>query len=145
VARKAKVTAVVPAVEIVGRARNFVTQDFSVAIFFCSKDFRAAGARHFGDGLPMGRKLLTTKDTKYHEGALLTWVLGELCVAIVGKGLQAKGIGVLLLAVRWIRLSGGFEAAMLGTTSEKIMQWTAPAFEEVCLNCEINSYASAKL
>ncbi|MGO8810223.1 MAG: pyrroloquinoline quinone precursor peptide PqqA [Candidatus Sulfotelmatobacter sp.] len=25
------------------------------------------------------------------------------------------------------------------------MQWTAPAFEEVCLNCEINSYASAKL
>jgi coenzyme PQQ precursor peptide PqqA len=28
---------------------------------------------------------------------------------------------------------------------EIIMQWTAPAFEEVCLNCEINSYASAKL
>jgi coenzyme PQQ precursor peptide PqqA len=28
---------------------------------------------------------------------------------------------------------------------ELIMQWTAPAFEEVCLNCEINSYASAKL
>jgi coenzyme PQQ precursor peptide PqqA len=26
-----------------------------------------------------------------------------------------------------------------------IMQWTAPVFEEVCLNCEINSYASAKL
>ena len=26
-----------------------------------------------------------------------------------------------------------------------IMEWTAPAFEEVCLNCEINSYASAKL
>ncbi|MHB8216554.1 MAG: pyrroloquinoline quinone precursor peptide PqqA [Candidatus Sulfotelmatobacter sp.] len=25
------------------------------------------------------------------------------------------------------------------------MQWTAPAFEEVCLNCEINSYVSAKL
>jgi len=25
------------------------------------------------------------------------------------------------------------------------MQWTAPVFEEVCLNCEINSYASAKL
>ncbi|MGO9443025.1 MAG: pyrroloquinoline quinone precursor peptide PqqA [Terriglobales bacterium] len=25
------------------------------------------------------------------------------------------------------------------------MQWTAPAFEEICLNCEINSYASAKL
>jgi coenzyme PQQ precursor peptide PqqA len=26
-----------------------------------------------------------------------------------------------------------------------IMQWTAPVFEEVCLNCEINSYASAQL
>jgi len=26
-----------------------------------------------------------------------------------------------------------------------IMEWTAPAFEEVRLNCEINSYASAKL
>jgi coenzyme PQQ precursor peptide PqqA len=25
------------------------------------------------------------------------------------------------------------------------MEWTAPAFEEICLNCEINSYASAKL
>jgi coenzyme PQQ precursor peptide PqqA len=28
---------------------------------------------------------------------------------------------------------------------EDAMQWTAPVFEEVCLNCEINSYASAKL
>jgi coenzyme PQQ precursor peptide PqqA len=28
---------------------------------------------------------------------------------------------------------------------KSLMQWTAPAFEEVCLNCEINSYASAKL
>ena len=28
---------------------------------------------------------------------------------------------------------------------EGIMEWTAPVFEEVCLNCEINSYASAKL
>jgi coenzyme PQQ precursor peptide PqqA len=26
-----------------------------------------------------------------------------------------------------------------------IMEWTTPAFEEICLNCEINSYASAKL
>ncbi len=25
------------------------------------------------------------------------------------------------------------------------MEWTAPAFEEICLNCEINSYASAQL
>jgi coenzyme PQQ precursor peptide PqqA len=25
------------------------------------------------------------------------------------------------------------------------MQWTTPQFEEICLNCEINSYAQAKL
>jgi coenzyme PQQ precursor peptide PqqA len=24
------------------------------------------------------------------------------------------------------------------------MTWTAPQFVEICLNCEINSYASAK-
>jgi coenzyme PQQ precursor peptide PqqA len=38
---------------------------------------------------------------------------------------------------------------LVGTQSDSdsggIMEWTAPAFEEVCLNCEINSYASAKL
>jgi coenzyme PQQ precursor peptide PqqA len=27
----------------------------------------------------------------------------------------------------------------------KVMEWTAPKFEEVALNCEINSYASAAL
>jgi len=25
------------------------------------------------------------------------------------------------------------------------MEWTAPQFEEISLNCEINSYASAQL
>ena len=33
----------------------------------------------------------------------------------------------------------------LRTIGELKMQWIAPAFEEVCLNCEINSYVSAKL
>ena len=28
---------------------------------------------------------------------------------------------------------------------ESTMEWTSPRFEEVCLNCEINSYASAEL
>ena len=28
---------------------------------------------------------------------------------------------------------------------ERTMEWTSPKFEEVCLNCEINSYASAEL
>jgi coenzyme PQQ precursor peptide PqqA len=43
----------------------------------------------------------------------------------------------------WVSYAGilrfGFEP--LGD----FMEWTAPVFEEVCLNCEINSYASAKL
>jgi coenzyme PQQ precursor peptide PqqA len=38
-------------------------------------------------------------------------------------------------------VADGFARRFLGV----IMQWTAPAFEEICLNCEINSYASAKL
>jgi len=25
------------------------------------------------------------------------------------------------------------------------MEWTTPLFEEICLNCEINTYASAEL
>jgi len=33
----------------------------------------------------------------------------------------------------------------IGTAGGFLMEWTAPAFEEVCLNCEINSYASAKM
>ena len=28
---------------------------------------------------------------------------------------------------------------------ERAMEWTSPQFEEVCLNCEINSYANAEL
>ena len=36
----------------------------------------------------------------------------------------------------------GIQPGMIGGI---FMQWTAPAFEEVCLNCEINSYVSAKL
>jgi coenzyme PQQ precursor peptide PqqA len=38
-----------------------------------------------------------------------------------------------------------FTRSKTGPLGEIIMEWTAPAFEEVCLNCEINSYASAKL
>ena len=30
-------------------------------------------------------------------------------------------------------------------TEERTMEWTSPKFEEICLNCEINSYASAEL
>ena len=38
-------------------------------------------------------------------------------------------------------MATGASAIFLG----EHMTWTTPAFEEVCLNCEINSYASAKL
>ena len=41
----------------------------------------------------------------------------------------------------------GMLSALLGPdrTAGGNMEWTAPTFEEICLNCEINSYASAKL
>jgi coenzyme PQQ precursor peptide PqqA len=42
-------------------------------------------------------------------------------------------------------LSQRFRCFAAGTEMGTIMEWTAPAFEEICLNCEINSYASAKL
>lgn len=29
--------------------------------------------------------------------------------------------------------------------SEGSMEWTKPGFEEICLNCEISSYANAEL
>jgi coenzyme PQQ precursor peptide PqqA len=41
-------------------------------------------------------------------------------------------------------LSESFESHAIDGT-EEIMEWTAPVFEEICLNCEINSYASATL
>jgi coenzyme PQQ precursor peptide PqqA len=55
-----------------------------------------------------------------------------------------SGVGVLISGWGWARLTT--RSAFAGTNwGILIMQWTAPAFEEVCLNCEINSYASAKL
>jgi coenzyme PQQ precursor peptide PqqA len=36
-------------------------------------------------------------------------------------------------------------ARVLFSERTKTMEWTAPKFEEVALNCEINSYASAAL
>lgn len=32
-----------------------------------------------------------------------------------------------------------------GEPKERTMEWTSPKFEEICLNCEINSYANAEL
>jgi coenzyme PQQ precursor peptide PqqA len=32
-----------------------------------------------------------------------------------------------------------------GHCEEEIMEWTTPQFEEINLNCEINSYASAEM
>jgi coenzyme PQQ precursor peptide PqqA len=58
-------------------------------------------------------------------------------------GRQIFFFDLLIWLERWLRLNH-VEAANAWILGD-IMQWTAPAFEEVCLNCEINSYASAKL
>ena len=55
-----------------------------------------------------------------------------------GRGL-ILGLRSAILRTRFAAQAGN---DLLGVI---IMEWTAPAFEEVCLNCEINSYASAKL
>jgi len=31
------------------------------------------------------------------------------------------------------------------TKEKTVMQWTTPTFEEISLNCEINSYGSAQM
>jgi coenzyme PQQ precursor peptide PqqA len=51
----------------------------------------------------------------------------------------------LILAGESARLKEHFGHNACNERLGELMQWTAPAFEEVCLNCEINSYASAKL
>jgi len=38
-----------------------------------------------------------------------------------------------------------YEGSHLIRGKEKPMEWTSPEFEEISLNCEINSYASAEL
>jgi coenzyme PQQ precursor peptide PqqA len=68
------------------------------------------------------------------------------CKALQNKGFGAvlfRG-GVLISTAEWailVERSRLPPERLLGV----IMEWTAPAFEEVSLNCEINSYASAKL
>ena len=44
----------------------------------------------------------------------------------------------------WVRINQRSRRKAL-SDGRMTMQWTAPVFEEVCLNCEINSYVSAKL
>jgi coenzyme PQQ precursor peptide PqqA len=74
------------------------------------------------------------------------------------KGLVEHGFADCLISERqYLRTAGIDFGSMVGYAYKTftvhpherlqgvIMEWTAPAFEEVCLNCEINSYASAKL
>jgi coenzyme PQQ precursor peptide PqqA len=56
-----------------------------------------------------------------------------------GQGLSRIAFTLGVGYSKWIIQGSDF-----GPLGE-IMEWTTPAFEEVCLNCEINSYASAKL
>jgi coenzyme PQQ precursor peptide PqqA len=71
-----------------------------------------------------------------------TIVARKLC-KVLKQGCQAMGV-VPVLLLNW---ESDILARIHGPnwTAGGIMEWTAPAFEEVCLNCEINSYASAKL
>jgi coenzyme PQQ precursor peptide PqqA len=43
------------------------------------------------------------------------------------------------------QFNGNHAQLRLFSERGKIMEWTPPKFEEVALNCEINSYASAAL
>jgi coenzyme PQQ precursor peptide PqqA len=52
--------------------------------------------------------------------------------------------GLLIWGDCWVKISPRSKQQALSDWGNR-MQWTAPAFEEVCLNCEINSYVSAKL
>ncbi len=52
--------------------------------------------------------------------------------------------GLLIWRERWVRIGERSRRKALSDW-RMTMQWTAPVFVEVCLNCEINSYVSAKL
>ena len=52
--------------------------------------------------------------------------------------------GLLIRRECWVRIDERSRRKALSDW-RMTMQWTAPVFEEVCLNCEINSYVSAKL
>jgi coenzyme PQQ precursor peptide PqqA len=49
------------------------------------------------------------------------------------------------MQVKAARFNGNNAQLRLFSVRRKIMEWTAPKFEEVALNCEINSYVSAAL
>jgi coenzyme PQQ precursor peptide PqqA len=83
-----------------------------------------------------------------------------LCARSLAPPVKTRRIGMTYgqgprttLALRTPLPSGrGFDYSYVTASAKwlepemgEIMEWTAPAFEEVCLNCEINSYVSAKL
>jgi len=68
------------------------------------------------------------------------WLMRKLC-----KDLPTIFFGGILCSAGGWDILDAFTRSKTGPLGEIIMEWTAPAFEEVCLNCEINSYASAKL
>jgi coenzyme PQQ precursor peptide PqqA len=70
--------------------------------------------------------------SKWAAGSGIWTMLSPRVVLIFGK------LSTRLINVRWR------QAHRLFFWGEA-MTWTTPAFEEVCLNCEINSYASAQL
>jgi coenzyme PQQ precursor peptide PqqA len=63
---------------------------------------------------------------------------------------DTRGTVITVAPLSWIQLkaaqfNGKNAQLRLFSKRTKIMEWTAPKFEEIALNCEINSYASAAL
>jgi coenzyme PQQ precursor peptide PqqA len=74
------------------------------------------------------------------------WGVIELRVVIFSPDKAPSHRQEHLLSSPWLGYAyDKFAVCPLDRILGKIMEWTAPAFEEICLNCEINSYASAKL
>ena len=69
------------------------------------------------------------------------------CKNLQRRRVSADFSGKLVAFERYVGYAGSTFAVLAAKIflGVFVMQWTAPAFEEVCLNCEINSYASAKL
>jgi coenzyme PQQ precursor peptide PqqA len=58
-----------------------------------------------------------------------------------------SGVPTRIIDLRFIRrkLWSGYDNLSGSIQRGEIMQWTTPKFEEIALNCEINSYASAAM
>lgn len=91
------------------------------------------------DGLPAGLTYL-----EYHLNLNTTPELFSPPYS-VGPRLSAFRHGLQVAAVVCIPAGNMYTGWAFHCFVGILMEWTTPQFEEVCLNCEINSYASAQL